>query len=166
ASGVRRRSAPQAGSGSTVWSSDHRGVGSAGAPDDHGIGRRRHRRMAEFWTEKRVVISPDAAELVTSVAARFFDRIGKRGAGGKVTHIALTGGVIGTEVLRAIGAAPARHDIDWSLVHLWWGDEVFEPRGSAERNDEAARVLLDAIDIPAGNVHAMPGPDEIADPDA
>lgn len=122
--------------------------------------------MAEFWTEKRVVISPDAAELVTSVAARFFDRIGKRVAGGKVTHIALTGGVIGTEVLRAIGAAPARHDIDWSLVHLWWGDEVFEPRGSAERNDEAARVLLDAIDIPAGNVHAMPGPDEIADPDA
>lgn len=122
--------------------------------------------MAEFWTEKRVVISPDAADLVASVAARFFDRIGRRVAGGKTAHIALTGGVIGTEVLRAIGTSPQRHDIDWSLVHLWWGDEIFAPRGSAERNDEAARVLLDAIDIPAANVHRMPGSDEIADLEA
>ncbi|GAA3901753.1 6-phosphogluconolactonase [Microbacterium invictum] len=121
--------------------------------------------MAEFWTEKRVVISPDAAELVTSVAARFFDRIGKRTGAGKTAHIALTGGVIGTEVLRAIGADPARHDIDWSSVHLWWGDEVFAPWDSAERNHHAARVLLDAIDIPTANVHPMPSSDDVADID-
>lgn len=122
--------------------------------------------MAEFWTEKRVVISPDPPGLVDSVAERFFDRIGKRVAAGKVAHIALTGGVIATEVLRAIGARAAQHDLDWSRVHVWWSDEVFAPAGDAERRDESARVLLDAIDIPPSHVHRMPTSDQVDDIDA
>lgn len=116
--------------------------------------------MAEFWTEKRVVISPDADSLASSVASRFLDRITKRTAEGKRVHVALTGGAIGTHVLEAIGAHPGRTAIDWSRVHFWWGDERFVPRASPDRNEATARVLLDAIDVPAANVHAIAASDD------
>lgn len=121
--------------------------------------------MAEFWTEKRVVISPDAADLVAAVAARFYDRLGKRVASGKTAHVALTGGVIARAWLQALGTQAAAHPIDWSRVHLWWSDEVFAPAGDPGRNDAAARPLIDAIDIPAEQVHRMPGSDRVADLD-
>lgn len=123
--------------------------------------------MAEISTEKRVVISPDADELASAVARRLLDRLVKRSATGKVSHIALTGGVIGTQVLRAAGSDPRRHDIDWSTVHFWWGDDSFISRDSSERNERAAReALLDHIDVPADNIHPMPAADDGGDLDA
>jgi 6-phosphogluconolactonase len=45
-------------------------------------------------------------------------------------------------------------------VHLFWGDDRYVPEGDDERNDKQAReALLDHIDIPAANVHAMPASD-------
>jgi len=120
--------------------------------------------MAQLWTEKRVVISPDAATLASDVAERLLVRLARRASAGKTSHIALTGGVIGSDVLRALGAHPRRGDIDWSTVHLWWGDEHFAPSGAEDRNDVTARrAFIDQIDIPAHNVHAMPAADEVAD---
>jgi 6-phosphogluconolactonase len=117
--------------------------------------------MAEFWTEKRVVISPDAASLASSVAERLLDRIVKRTAAGKPVHIALTGGVIGTRVVEATGVSPERGRIAWDLVHFWWVDERFVPRGSEERNERAARRgLLERIAVPAENVHAIAASDD------
>ena len=50
--------------------------------------------------------------------------------------------------------------IDWSEVHLFWGDDRFVPEDDDERNDKQARVaLLDQIDIPAENVHPMAASD-------
>ena len=120
--------------------------------------------MTQLWTEKRVIISPDAETLATSVASRLIDRLVRRSAAGKVSHIALTGGAIGTAVLRAAGADPRRHEVDWSSVHFWWGDERFLPRDDAERNERGAReALLDHIDVPAANVHAMAAAEEGVD---
>ncbi|HEY4616243.1 MAG TPA: 6-phosphogluconolactonase [Citricoccus sp.] len=77
----------------------------------------------------------------------------------------LTGGGTGTGILAALGTllagptdAPA---LDWSGVHLWWGDERFLPAGDAERNEvQAAGALLDTLvadhGLPAANVHPMP----------
>jgi 6-phosphogluconolactonase len=51
-------------------------------------------------------------------------------------------------------------DIDWSAVHLFWGDERYVPEDDDERNEKQAReALLDRVDIPPGNVHAMPASD-------
>ena len=48
-------------------------------------------------------------------------------------------------------------DIDWSVVHLFWGDDRYVPHDDDDRNDKQARdALLERIVIPAGNVHAMP----------
>lgn len=83
----------------------------------------------------------------------------------------LTGGGTGTGILAALsrllaGAtdAPA---LDWSGVHLWWGDERFLPAGDAERNEvQAAEALLDTLvsahGLPAANVHPMPATGDAA----
>lgn len=123
--------------------------------------------MAQLWTEKRVVISEDADRLASDVAERLLVRLIRRTTAGKTSHLVLTGGAIGTEVLHAVGSHPRRSDVDWSAVHLWWGDEYFLPAGHATRNEESARrAFIDHIDIPAANVHPIAASDETADMDA
>lgn len=123
--------------------------------------------MTQLWTEKRVVISPDAHALASAVADSLISRLIKRSQSGKVSHIALTGGAIGTDVLHAAGSHKSRGDVDWSTVHLWWGDERFLAGDDPERNDVTARrALIDHIDIPASNVHAMASRDTAEDLDA
>lgn len=51
-------------------------------------------------------------------------------------------------------------------MHLFWGDERYVPEDDDERNEKQARAaLLDHIDIPARNVHAMPASDGEFDSD-
>jgi 6-phosphogluconolactonase len=115
---------------------------------------------------KRVVLREKPAELAEVVASRLLARIAKRTAAGKTVHISLTGGTMGTEVLRVAGRHPERSRINWSLVHIWWSDERFVAAASDERNDVPAAAFLDAIDIPAGNIHRMPAADSGLDLDA
>lgn len=123
--------------------------------------------MPEGWAEKRVVISPDPAALAESVAPRFLNRVSQRVDEGKVAHISLTGGSMGSAVLAAAARSPRAASIDWSRVHFWWSDERFVPLGHADRNDRQARdAFLDGLDIPADNVHSALGSDEGADLDA
>jgi 6-phosphogluconolactonase len=123
--------------------------------------------MPEGWAEKRVIISPDPAALAESVAPRFLSRVAKRVDEGKLAHVSLTGGSMGAAVLAVAARSPRVADIDWSRVHFWWSDERFVPRGHADRNDGPARAaFLDALDIPAGNIHSPLGSDDGADLDA
>lgn len=123
--------------------------------------------MAEFFTEKRVVIGPDPAHLADSVAARLLNRVAKKAERGEIMHIALTGGSMGSAVLTAASRDARAATIDWSRVHFWWGDERFVPRDDDERNEKQARVaLLDGLDVPAENIHAMAASDGRLDLDA
>ena len=123
--------------------------------------------MAEFWTEKRVVISSDPTSLADSVAARFVNLVGKRTADGHLVHVSLTGGSMGSAVLASAARNPKVHRIDWSLVHFWWSDERFVPRGHDDRNEKQARAaLLDELDLPAANIHAVAASDDGVDLDA
>lgn len=117
--------------------------------------------------EKRVVISADAETLTRAVAARFLDRVAKWGADGRTVHVGLAGGVIIGDVLTQVGAHPDLGAVDWSNVHFWWVDERFVPKDSGDRNDAVARrAFLDAIAVPASNVHAIAASDESADADS
>ena len=123
--------------------------------------------MVEAWAEKRVVISADATTLAEAVAARFLNRVSKRVDEGGVVHISLTGGSMGAAVLAAASRSPRRDRIDWSRVHFWWSDERFVPRDDDDRNERQARAaLLDALDIPSSNIHAVAASDEGVDLDA
>ena len=107
--------------------------------------------------ERRVLVHPDKASLASSVSARFITKMLDILDAQAVAHVVLTGGSMGSAVLEAIAASPARTSIDWSRVHFWWGDERWVPDRHDERNDEQARVaLLDDLDVPEGNVHPFP----------
>ncbi|MET0812420.1 MAG: 6-phosphogluconolactonase, partial [Microbacterium sp.] len=111
--------------------------------------------MPEYSTEKRVVIASDPRALAESVAERFLHRVKKRTSQGKRAHISLTGGSMGSAVLAAAAAQHRSTEIDWSLVHFWWSDERFVPVNDPDRNEVQARTaMLDALPIPAENIHA------------
>ncbi|MDY0909908.1 6-phosphogluconolactonase [Microbacterium sp. CFBP9034] len=123
--------------------------------------------MVEGWAEKRVVITPDPSALAESVAARFLNRVTKRVDQGELAHVSLTGGSMGSAVLAAAARSPRLDRVDWSRVHFWWSDERFVPRADEERNEKQARAaLLDAIDLPAANIHAAAASDDGIDLDA
>lgn len=112
--------------------------------------------MVHDQNDKRVVISADAPSLASSVARRFVDKLVHRTHEGKIVHVALTGGTIGTEVLRLAGKSKRLGDVTWPLVHFWWGDERFVPSGDDQRNEAGARTaFLSHVDIPAENIHQM-----------
>ncbi|WP_345802403.1 6-phosphogluconolactonase [Microbacterium sp. AZCO] len=123
--------------------------------------------MAEFWSEKRVVISPDPATLADSVAARLLNRLAKITEEGRDAHVSLTGGSMGSAVLAAAARHPRLGKVDWSRVHFWWSDERFVPRADADRNEKQAReALLDTLDLPGANIHAIAASDDGIDLDA
>ena len=77
------------------------------------------------------------------------DAIANRGQ----AQIVLTGGGTGIGMLSNLAETDR---IDWSKVHLYWGDDRYVPEDDDERNDKQARAaLLDRVGIPAANVHAM-----------
>jgi 6-phosphogluconolactonase len=101
---------------------------------------------------------PDSAALVDAAGDRLVDAITdaieKRGR----AQIVLTGGGTGVNVLKRVGERGEK--IDWTKVHLYWGDDRFVPEDDDERNDKQAReALLDHIDIPAANVHPISASD-------
>ena len=101
---------------------------------------------------------PDTDALVAAAGDRLVDAItdaiDKRGR----AQIVLTGGGTGVGVLKRVGERAEK--IDWSKVHLYWGDDRFVPDDDDERNYKQAReALLDHIDIPAANVHPMSASD-------
>jgi 6-phosphogluconolactonase len=98
--------------------------------------------------------------LASAAAARAVTRLADAIAAEGRAHLVLTGGGIGTKVLAAIAADPARDAVGWRQVDVWWGDERFEPAGDPERNETGARsALLDHIDLDPDRVHVMAGPD-------
>lgn len=112
-------------------------------------------------TGTRVVIHADRTELVAAVAERFVTTLtGILRDDSREVHIALTGGTAGIAVLAETAARAERDDVDWSRVHLWWGDERWVAHDDAERNERQARdALIDRIAIPEHNVHPFPAAD-------
>jgi 6-phosphogluconolactonase len=105
-----------------------------------------------------VEVFSDGDALVEAAGGRLVDAIrGAVAARGRAL-IVLTGGGNGIGLLKYLGTQGDQ--IEWSKVHLFWGDERYVPEDDDERNEKQAReALLDHIDIPSSNVHAMPASD-------
>lgn len=107
-----------------------------------------------------VVVHGDAAALADAVAGRLLARIVEVQSDGSTASVVLTGGGVGTNVLRRIAESPARDSVDWQQVDLWWGDERYVPAESDDRNEKGAReALLDGLPLDPAKVHAMPSSD-------
>jgi len=105
-----------------------------------------------------VATYPDADALVAAAGDRLADAVESAIAARGRALVVLTGGGTGIALLHRLGEHAAR--IDWTKVHLFFGDDRFVPAADADRNDKQAReALLGRIEIPAANVHAMPASD-------
>ncbi|MDT0164451.1 6-phosphogluconolactonase [Actinotalea sp. AC32] len=106
---------------------------------------------------RTVVVHPDPATLARVTAARLVVALVDAQSTHSPVHVGLTGGTVGTRVLEEVAASPLRDAVDWTGVHVWWGDERFLASGDPERNETQARAaLLDAVPIPPENVHPVP----------
>ncbi len=100
----------------------------------------------------------DTASLVAATGDRLVEAITAAIAARNEASVVLTGGGTGIGLLKRVGERS--DEIDWSKVHVYWGDERFVPADDDERNDKQAReALLDHVGIPETNVHAMAATD-------
>jgi 6-phosphogluconolactonase len=105
-----------------------------------------------------IEIFPDSDTLVGAAGKRLIDAIQTAVAARGQALIVLTGGGNGIALLRHL-ATQGQH-VDWSKVHLFWGDDRYVPEDDDERNDKQARAaLLDHVSIPASQVHPMAASD-------
>lgn len=115
-----------------------------------------------------VVVHSDPGTLAAAAAARLVTTLTDAQSARGVAHVVLTGGSMGTALLVAVRESRARAAVDWSSVHVWWGDERFLPEGDADRNETQAReALLDHVPVDPAKVHPMPaaGSEHGADPE-
>jgi 6-phosphogluconolactonase len=115
---------------------------------------------------RNVVIYPDPQAVADATAARLgvavTDVVALRG----VAHVVVTGGTVGIGVLASLASSPLADLIDWTSVHVWWGDERFVGSGDPDRNEgQAQAALLRHVPLPEENIHRMGSTDDFATPE-
>jgi 6-phosphogluconolactonase len=107
-------------------------------------------------TEPQVVRFPDAVTLARETADRVIGVLRAALERGDA-HLVVTGGGILEKVLAELARPDA---LDWSHVHVWWGDERYVPSDSDDRNDRPAMSLLfDHVPVDPARLHRMPASD-------
>lgn len=105
-------------------------------------------------SEPQVIVSDSAQALVEATAQRAIDTLAGAIRERGEAHLVVTGGSILEEVLGALNRPDA---LDWTHVHVWWGDERYVPADSSDRNDLPAIERLFST-VPAV-LHRMPASD-------
>lgn len=110
-----------------------------------------------------VVVVPTARDVAVRSAEVIVAAIGAAVRERGVAHLALTGGSTSAGVFRVLASRPVRSRVDWSRVHLWWGDDRFVPRNDPLCNVWIADMTLfnpgdgaPGIPIPTEQVHPFP----------
>ena len=107
-------------------------------------------------TEFRVFA--DSAACAKAIADAFLVRAAELLAEKAEIHVSITGGTLGIQSLAAIAEHANLQNIDWSRVHIWWGDERYVASNSADRNAVQARTALLQF-IPDAKLHEFPSAD-------
>jgi 6-phosphogluconolactonase len=75
--------------------------------------------------------------------------------------VALSGGSTPTRLYQLLARDPYAGRIDWTRVHLLWGDERCVPPDDPASNYHMARAaLLDHVPLPPDNIHRIHGEDD------
>ena len=98
--------------------------------------------------------------LVAAAGERLIDVVDAAIAARGRALVVLTGGGNGNRLMRFLATESAR--IDWTKVHLFWGDDRYVTEDDDERNEKQAREeLLDHVDIhllgvgPEGHINSL-----------
>jgi 6-phosphogluconolactonase len=120
--------------------------------------------------DQTVIVVDDAPALAKDAARRVIAALAEAVNERHVAHIALTGGSTAGPLYRELADPAHRTAVDWSRVHLWWGDERFVPVDHPDSNAGLAYNILLAlparsgesgdgaqgIDVTAGDVAGLP----------
>lgn len=69
---------------------------------------------------------------------------------------ALSGGSTPRDLYRLLTTPPYNDQLPWSAMHVFWGDERHVPPDDADSNFRMAReAMLDAVPLPAANIHRI-----------
>lgn len=99
-------------------------------------------------------VSADTAALAERVAEWLVERIAAKP--GRFA-LNLSGGSTPKRLYALLASHAFRGDIDWSRLHLFFGDERYVPWTDADSNHRMVEeALLDHVAIPAENVHGIP----------
>jgi len=105
---------------------------------------------------RRVIVLPEANDVAQTAAARLLIAISDALTVRDRADIVLTGGTVGIATLAAVAESPLRRTVNWTSVHVWWGDERFVAAGDPERNEgQAQQALLQYLPLPEENIHRM-----------
>ena len=97
-------------------------------------------------------------KLVTATAEYMVNSIGKAIQKNGLCSVALSGGNTPGGVFSMLAENPYRDRVDWSRLHLFWGDERMVPPEHQDSNFRMVQeTLLDHIKIPDENVHRIRG---------
>jgi 6-phosphogluconolactonase len=109
-----------------------------------------------------VALARTAADLLVATVA---SAVGERG----VAHVALTGGSSASGLYRELRSPARGAALDWSRVHLWFGDDRVVPLDHPDSNAGlAVRELVTPVDTPVARavIHPMLGGADASAPDA
>jgi 6-phosphogluconolactonase len=111
--------------------------------------------------ERQILICRDTAELSERAAEEFAGLASEAiRSAGRFT-VALSGGSTPRVLYTRLASSGFAQRISWNHVHLFWGDERCVGPDHPESNYRMVREsLLAKINIPAENVHRMPGEKE------
>ena len=107
-----------------------------------------------------VVVLPSVAALMEAAAERLVSRAAAAiGASGRFT-VALSGGSTPKALYELLATPRYAPRIDWSRVHVFWGDERCVPPDDPASNYRMTReALLDRVPVLPPNVHRIRGED-------
>lgn len=117
-------------------------------------------------TPKNVIVF-DTAEKLSEAAALFISNKAAEAIkrNGRFT-IALSGGNTPERLFAKLSQPPYKDSIEWGKVFVFWGDERCVALDDERNNAHKAKILLlDKINIPAGNIYRIPSdfkPDKAA----
>ncbi len=109
------------------------------------------------------VVLPNARDVAGRSASLVIARLDAVLRERQEAHVALTGGSTPGGVFSILSAPRVRDRVDWSRVHLWWGDDRFVRRDDPLCNVHLADTLLfdredgeRGVRVPPDHVHPFP----------
>ncbi|MBZ5858940.1 6-phosphogluconolactonase [Flavihumibacter profundi] len=101
-------------------------------------------------------IHPNAEAVAQAAAALIAERISTVLQKQNRFTLALSGGSTPKRLHQILAASPYKESIDWSRVHIFWGDERYVPLEDERNNARMAYdTLLNHVMVPESQVHIM-----------
>lgn len=108
--------------------------------------------------DQKLSIFKTAEKLAAGAADKFIQVANESLHQSERFSVALAGGKTPRRVYELLADEPFKNLIDWSRVHLFFGDERCVPRDHPESNYGMVKAaLISKIPIPIQNVHRIPG---------